>query len=157
VPTAAPGFPATYVSQIEMRGNWSNTDVWSVGQIHPSSNINLGQYLSFSGSSSAPTKFETLTYSKQSYTGQGPQNAAVRTTLNGFATNVAPVSGLSPAGLDQITFNISSIPITSSAVEFRIYFFNGTCQDGADLVSTNRGDAGAARGRGAACDCGAIA
>lgn len=97
-----------------MRANWKNTDVWSIGKIDPYSNINPGQCLSFSVTPSAPTRFETVTYSKQSYIGQGPQNASVR---------------MSPAGLDQITFNISSMPITSSAEEVRIYFFNGTGQD----------------------------
>jgi hypothetical protein len=140
----APGFSATNVSQVGMLGSWSNTDVWPVGQIGSSSSINLGQYVSLSVTPSAPTKFETLTYSKQSYLGQGPQNAAVRTSLNGFATNVASVSGLNPAGLDQITFNMSNLPIASSQVEFRIYFFNApsTGQDWADLVSTNRGGTG---------------
>jgi hypothetical protein len=76
------------------------------------------------------------------YQGQGPRNAAVRTNLDRFATNIASVSGLNPAGLDQITFNISNMPITSSQVEFRIYFFNATGQDWADLVSTNRGGTG---------------
>lgn len=142
VPPAAPGFNVTNVSQVGMIGNWNNTDVWSVGQIGPSSGINLGQYLSFTVTPSAPTKFETVTYSKQSYMGQGPRNAAVRTSLDGFATNVASVGGLNPAGLDQITFNISSMAITSSQIEFRIYFFNATGQDWADLVSTNRGGTG---------------
>jgi len=141
VQPAAPGFTATTVSQVGMLGNWNNTDVWSVGQIAPSSSIDLAQYLSFSVTPSAATKFETLTYSKQSY-GQGPHDAAVRTSLNGFATNVATVSGLNPGGLDQITFNISNLPITSSQVEFRIYFFNATGQDWANLVSTNRGGTG---------------
>jgi len=100
------------------------------------------QYLSFTVTPSAASKFETVTYSKQSYEGQGPRNAAVRTSLDGFAANVASVSGLNPGGLDQITFNISNMPITSSQVEFRIYFFNATGQDWADLVSTNRGGTG---------------
>jgi hypothetical protein len=127
-----------------MLGSWSNTDVWSVGQIGASSSINPGQYRSFTVTPSVSTKFETLTYSKQSYQGQGPRNAAVRTSVDGFAINVASVSGLNPAGLDQITFNISSIPATSSQVEFRIYFFNtpSSGQDWADLVSTNRGGTG---------------
>jgi hypothetical protein len=142
VPAAAPGLTATNVSQVGMLGNWTNTDVWSVGQIEPSTGINLGQYLSFSVTPSAPTKFETVEYSKQSYQGQGPRNAAVRTSLDGFATNVASVSGLNPGGLDQITFNISNLPTVSSQVEFRIYFFNATGQAWADVVSTNRGGTG---------------
>jgi len=138
----AAGFSATNVSQVGMLGGGGNTDVWPVGQIGPSSSTNLGQYVSITVTPSAPAKFESLTYSKQSYTGQGPRNAAVRTSLDGFATNVASVSGLNPAGFDQITFNLGSLPITSSKVEFRIYFFNATCEDWADLVSTNRGGAG---------------
>ena len=144
VPAAAPGFTATNLSEVGVLGTWNNTDVWSVGQIGPSSSINLGQYLSFTVTPSAATKFDTLTYSKQSYQGQGPQNAAVRTSLDGFATNVASVTGLNPAGLDQITFDLASLPATSSKIEFRIYFFNtpSTGQDWADLVSTNRGGTG---------------
>src|SRR5262245_8349435 len=72
----APGFSASNLSQVGMLGSWGNTDVLPLGQIGPSSSINLGQYVSVSVSPSAPTKFETLTYSKQSYLGQGPQNAA---------------------------------------------------------------------------------
>jgi hypothetical protein len=127
-----------------MLGGGGNTDVWPVGQIGPSSSINLGQYVSITVTPSVPTKFETVTYSKQSYLGQGPRNAAVRTSLDEFATNVASVSGLNPAGFDQITFNLASLPITASQVEFRIYFFNtpSTGQDWADLVSTNRSGAG---------------
>jgi hypothetical protein len=140
----AGGSNATHVSQVGMIGGGGNSDVWPVGQIGPSSNINLGQYVSVTVTPSAPIKFETLSYSKQSYLGQGPRNAAVRTSLDGFTANVANVSGLNPSGFDEIIFDLTSLPATNGQTEFRIYFFNtpATGQDWADLVSTNRGGAG---------------
>jgi hypothetical protein len=138
----AAGFSATDISQVGMLGGGGNTDVWPVGQVGPSKGANLTPYVSITVTPSSPAKFETLTYSKQSYMGQGPRNASVRTSLDGFAADVASVSGLNPAGFDQITFNLGSLPITSSKVEFRIYFLNAPGQDWADLVSTNRGGAG---------------
>jgi len=138
----AAGFSATNISQVGMLGGGGNTDVWPVGQVGPSKVTGQTQYVSITVTPSTPAKFETLTYSKQSYTGQGPRTAAVRTSLDGFTTNVALVSGLNPAGFDQITFDLGSLPITASRVEFRIYFLDATGQDWADLVSTNRGGAG---------------
>jgi hypothetical protein len=72
--------------------------------------------------------------------GQGPQSAALRTSLEGFATNVASVTGLNPGGVNQIVFDLSNLPMASGQVEFRVYYFNPPSmgQDWADLVSTNR-------------------
>ena len=110
----------------------------------PSSSINLAQYVSFQITPGVTIQYVSLSYSKQSFLGQGPRNAAVRTSLDGYATNVDSVSGLNPADFDQIVFNLGSLPPTSAPIEFRIYFFNtpSTGADWADLLSSNRGGTG---------------
>jgi hypothetical protein len=140
--SVASGFTASALSQVGF-GGWGNTDVWPVGQIGPSSSINLGEYLTFSVTPNVPTIYTSLSLTEQSYVGQGPRNAVVRTSLDGFTTNIASVTGLNPAGVNQIAFNLASLPIASGQVEFRVYYFNApsTGQDWADLVSTNRAGA----------------
>jgi hypothetical protein len=137
-------FTASELSQVGMLGGWANTDVWPVGQIGPSSSVNPGQYLTFSVTPNRATRYTSLSLSEQSYVGQGPRNAVVRTSLDGFETDAASVSGLNPAGVNQIVFNLADLPMTSGQVEFRVYFFNppSSGEDWADLVSTNRGATG---------------
>jgi hypothetical protein len=140
--SVASNVTASALSQVGF-ASWGNTDVWPVGQIGPSTSINTGQYLSFSVTPSQPTLFDSLSLTELSYVGQGPRNAVVRTSLDGFATNVATVSGLNPGGWNQIVFNLNTLPQASGRVEFRVYYFNppSTGQDWADLVSTNRAGA----------------
>ena len=145
VPAAAvaSGFTASTLSQVGMLGGWGNTDVWPVGQIGPSSSINPGQYLTFSVTPNLPTRFTSLALTEQSYVGQGPRTAAVRSSLDGFATDIATVTGLNSAGVNQIAFDLATMPIAAGQVELRVYFFNtpASGQDWADLVSTNRAGA----------------
>lgn len=89
-------------------------------------------------------QYTSLSYSKQSYLGEGPRNAAIRTSLDGFTADVDSIAGLDPGGIEQLQFDLTSLTPTASPLEFRVYFFNtpSTGLDWADLLSTGAGFTG---------------
>ena len=135
----ASSITATDLMQVNFVGGWSNTNVWPVGQIGVASpNLDPTQYVTFDVSSAMPMQYLTLSYSKNSYVGEGAQQAAVRSSIDGFANDVDSVTGLNPSGFDQIQFDLSRLPAWSGTISFRIYFYDAlvTGSDWVDLVSS---------------------
>ncbi|MCP3920429.1 MAG: hypothetical protein GY711_33290 [bacterium] len=142
--SVATSISASPITQVGL-GCWFNTNVWPLGQIGTSVVLDPNQYTTFDVVPNSTTvQYETLSYSKRSYVGEGPRQAAVRTSLDGFASDVALVTGLDPMGFEQILFDISSLPSSSGSITFRIYFFDapGMGADWADLGSSAVGDTG---------------
>ena len=139
---------ASDLSQVGFVGNWQNSNVWPVGQIGQSSPVlDETQYVTFDVIPNTPNntiQYLTLSYSRRSYTGEANQQAAVRTSLDAFASNVALVTDLSPAGVEEILFDIRSLPISSDSITFRVYFFDAptTGEDWVDLDSSANGGSG---------------
>lgn len=135
---------ASGISQMGF-GNWMNTNVWPVGQIGSASpTVDPNQYLEFEIFSIGVTEYSRLSYSRRSYTGEGNRQAAVRTSLDNFAANVATVTGLNPTGDEQISFDLSAVPPTSGMIVFRLYFYDAptTGVDWVDLLGTGAGGTG---------------
>lgn len=138
----AHGVTAGNLSQTGFEDFWSNVDVLPVGRISSSPTIDLAQYLTFSVN--GRLDLETLTYSRQSYLGSGPTGASVRSSLDGFASDVDTLLLSPAAGIQLLEFDLNSLAVFSGAVEFRIYFYGAPndLTDWADLASTARGGSG---------------
>jgi hypothetical protein len=149
--TATPLPPSNTASNVTASGlgevgleSWLNTDIFPVGRITTSPNIDLSQYLTFTVSSDAgkSVTFQSLLYDKQSYTGAGPTHASIRSSLDAFAADVETLM-VNPAGFESLVFDLSKLPPASGPVTFRIYFYGApSFTDWADLVSTGRGGNG---------------
>ncbi len=139
VASAAPGVTGSVLSQVGLENYWNNTNVWPVGQISSSPTITLGDYLTFTVSPDLgqAITFQDLTYSKRSYLGDGATEASIRSSENGFTTDIASI-GVNPVGDETLNFNLGSMSQSSDPVTFRIYFYAaGTnMSDWDDLVST---------------------
>ena len=133
---------ASSLSEAGLIASYTNTGVLPVGLITSSPTINLGQYITFSAAPTAghQLQFSDLLYDKVSYSGAGATLASLRTSIDGFATNVSQLT-LSPAGIQSLDFNLASLPIVSTQVSFRIYFYAAPVNqaDWDDLLSTDRG------------------
>jgi hypothetical protein len=118
-----------------------NTDVWPVGAVSGNS-IDTSKYLEFSVSVPAITKLKTITYTKRSYFDITSNAAAIRSSVNSFASNITQISVNAAAGTQTLVFDISSLPLIDGTVTFRIYFWGATGQDWLDLVSEAANPAG---------------
>jgi hypothetical protein len=140
---AAPNISASTLEQVGLEA-WMNTDVFPVGRITTSSNIDLTQYLAFTvGIDSGKTiNFQSLLYDKQSYAGAGPTHASIRSSLDSFAVDIETLV-VNPAGFESLNFDMSTLSAMSGPVSFRIYFYGApSFSDWADLVSTGLGGSG---------------
>ena len=139
----APNFIATSLSQTGSNNNWTNTDVWPVGQISSSPVPVPGEYLSFQMTVPAGTDFARIKYSKVAYLGNGATSATIRSSLDGFTSDISTVP-VNPNGFEELNFDLSSMPFVSGNIQFRIYFYGAPVNkaDWDDLVSTNRGGNG---------------
>jgi hypothetical protein len=139
-----PAVTATSLSQVGL-GSWVNTDALPVGQISSSSTVTLGEYLTFAVSAAGgqDIMFQNLQYDKQSYNGSGATLASLRSSLDGFATDIDTLH-VNPSGAQSLIFNLSSLPLSSGAVTFRIYFYDAPINrsDWDDLLSTASGGNG---------------
>jgi hypothetical protein len=139
----AAGVTASDLSEVGMIGDWVNTNTLPVGQFTVSPSIQLDQYVTFQITPTTAICYDSVLYSKRSYIGHGPLNASIRSSLDGFASDIATVGNLNPAGPDDINFDLSPLPATAAPVEFRIYFWNVSIGDDfADLDSSGRGRTG---------------
>lgn len=127
-------------------GGFSNTDVLPVGTIGAGSQIDPFQYLSFTvgSSTSAAIVFTDLQYSKVSYFDRGAQHASLRSSLDGFASDVSVISVNPFAGAEELLFDLSSLAPTVGPVTFQLYFYDGLDGGGdfADLGGTGSGGNG---------------
>ena len=125
---------ASVLSQVGLPCCACNTGAWPTGgPISNSPTIELSQYQTFTVEFAKPTPLSSLTYNKTSYFGNGPRNGSVRSSLDGFASDIDMVSGLPQIGKVEVVFDLSSLGKTSGPVEFRIYWWNATGFDWADL------------------------
>lgn len=142
--TTSPVLSASDLTQ-EGFGGWVNTNIWPVGQIGAASpTVDPLQYLSFEITPSVAVDLAGLTYSRNAYNGDSCRQAAVRTSLDGFATDVDVLTGLNPAGTVELVFDLSSLPPLIATTEIRIYFYDAPTAglDWADLLSTAVGGNG---------------
>ena len=100
-----------------MSGPFTNTDALPVGLFTVSPSIQLNQYVTFQITPTTTICYDSVSYSKRSYLGNGPQNASIRSSLDGFASDIATVGNLNPGGPDDINFDLSPLPATAAQVE----------------------------------------
>ncbi len=141
--TVAPNYSASNLSQAGSNNNWTNTDVWPVGQISSSPTPVAGEYLEFQVTVPAGTDLARVQYSKLAYLGNGATTASIRSSLDGFTSDISVIP-VNPIGFEELSFDLSAMPIVSGAVTLRIYFYGAPVNkaDWDDLVSTNRGGNG---------------
>ena len=137
--TVASGIGASDLTQTGFEDFWSNTSVWPVGRISSSPTIVLSQYVTFT--LTGQFSLETLSYDGQSYFGDGPRFASVRSSADGFAADVALQPVDPAAGIRTIIFDLSALQNISGALEIRLYFYGSPSDltDWMDLASSERG------------------
>jgi hypothetical protein len=142
IPLAA-AFVADNVTASPLRevgmGAFTNANVLPVGYAARSTEINLSSYVTFTVGSrnGAPLQFTSVIYDKLSYIGVAARNASIRSSVDGFASDIAVLTGLNQNGSQSLTFDISSLRPVAGPVTFRIYFWNATGNDWDDVASTN--------------------
>jgi large repetitive protein len=133
-----PGVTASSLSQIGAPFITQNNGVWPVGNNLSTPALNPNNYLTFTVNLPTPTTLNRLVYTKLSYFGNGPRWATIRTSVNGFSSDLSTVS-VSPSGQQTLNFNLSALAPVMGSITFRIYFYGATSDgDWADLVSTAR-------------------
>ncbi len=140
----APGLTISDLTQTGFTG-WGNTNRWPVGQLAIASpTVDLTRYVSFSVDAASAVTYTSLTYSRFSYLGDGNRAAALRSSVDAFATDLAVVTGLIPDGMQQIDFDLTGVAPTVGPVEFRLYFYDAPVagMDWVDLLSTAAGGSG---------------
>ena len=137
----APGYAASVLTQTGYLG-YTNTNVWPLGLISNSATIVTSQYVQFTLTVPSGTAMNRVEYTKQSYFGTAATAAAIRSSLDGFAANIATIP-VNPAGDQNLVFDISSLSGISGAITFRIYFWGAPSEsDFCDLKSTAAGGTG---------------
>ncbi|HRW75698.1 MAG TPA: Calx-beta domain-containing protein, partial [Saprospiraceae bacterium] len=136
---ASPGISGGDLSQVGF-GVFGNGNVWPVGLITNSPVVPVGNYLTFALSTANAIQLTTIQYDKFSYFGDGPSLASVRSSLDGFAMDIATVP-VNPVGGQSIVFDVSGMAPISGAVTFRIYFYAAPTgnTDWCDLMSSATG------------------
>jgi hypothetical protein len=142
--TAEPGVTASALTQVWPE-EWSNTNVWPVGRVASSATVPLGEYVEFTVSPQAGNaiSFGDLFYDKASYNGLGATVASIRSSVDGYATDISVV-GVNPAGPEALHFDLSGMRPVSGATTFRIYFYGAPADrsDWDDLVGSAAGGHG---------------
>ena len=130
---------ASPLSEVGM-GAFTNANVLPVGYAARSPEINLGSYVTFTVGSTngAPLQFTSVAYDKLSYNGVAARNASIRSSVDGFSSDIALLTGLNQNGFQTLAFDISSLRPVVGPVTFRIYFWNATGNDWDDVASSNR-------------------
>jgi large repetitive protein len=102
----------------------TNTNLWPIFW-SGNSTIDPSQYLSFTVSTAASDfgDFSSLTVSFYEWV-SGTSDVAVRTSLDGFTTNVGGVQTLADSGVADVSFDLTSLPLAAGTTEFRIYLFD---------------------------------
>ena len=119
----ASGVTASPLSQTGVTNQFFGLDdVWPVGDDY-TGDLNPNRYLTFSATFSSATLLTELTYYKYSYYGNGPRKASIRTSLDGFATDISTID-VNPSGFADLRFNLLSLPLLNGTVSFRIYFYD---------------------------------
>jgi len=131
------GYSATALSQVGSNNSWTNTNVWPVGQISSSTVPVAGEYVEFTINVPVGTDFARVTYDKESYLNDGPTMASIRSSLDGFTSNINTIP-VNQSGVQSLSFDLGSMPFVSGGVTFRIYFYGAPTNKGdwADLVSS---------------------
>jgi hypothetical protein len=140
VTTVAVGFQASSLSLVGMTGS-TNTDVWPV-PADADVSINTSKYLEFSVTAPAGTRFNALNYTKRSYNNVTCSYGAVRSSLDGYASNISQVRINQSANTQTSSFYLGNMPLVSGSITFRIYFWGAYSPDWMDLVSTAADPAG---------------
>jgi hypothetical protein len=135
--SVASGYSATSLLQHGMELGWISDNVLSVGRISSSPTIVLGDYLEFAVTVPAGTDFARLQYSKLAPAGSGGTFASIRSSLDGFASDIS-ILNINSSGFEELIFNLSGMPFASGSVTFRIYFWGAPTNltDWDNLVST---------------------
>ena len=139
----APGVSATGLSQVGLENYWNNNNVWSVGRITSSATALTTNYLTFTATFAGGKDIATLTYSKRSYLGNGATFASVRSSVDGFASDISMIP-VNPGGNQLLKFDLTSLPMITGSITFRIYFWGAPVMlsDWDDLVSSASGGTG---------------
>uniref|UniRef100_UPI0035664C44 beta strand repeat-containing protein n=1 Tax=Lutibacter sp. TaxID=1925666 RepID=UPI0035664C44 len=125
-----------------------NTDVLPVGQITSSPIAQLDSYLEFDVTpSTSSLSLDRMQYSRRSYYGTASSLASIRSSLDGFTSDISLISVNSSIvypQTEELIFNLTSLPAITENITFRIYFFGATSNfsDWDDLASTNAGGNG---------------
>jgi hypothetical protein len=135
----APGLAASDLTQTGFEDFWENSGVWPVGRISDSPTIVLSQYVTFT--LTGQFSLDTLSYDGLSYLNAGPTFASVRSSLDGFAADVASQPVDPSSGVRTLSFDISALQNISGALEMRLYFYGSPSDltDWMDLASSERG------------------
>ncbi len=139
-PSSLPsGFSASDLTLVYPE-SWCNTGIWSVGRITSSPTIVTTEYVTFSLTVPPSTDFSHLTYHKYSHVGKGPTMAAIRSSLDGFTTDIVTIP-VNPVGGQLLNFNLKTLPFVSGTITFRIYFYGASMDraDWADLIGSGFG------------------
>ncbi|HND51288.1 MAG TPA: Ig-like domain-containing protein, partial [Pirellulaceae bacterium] len=102
----------------------TNTNDWPV-YWYSATALDPNQYLTFSLTlpGANQTDLSRLTLSFQEWV-TGTSNVAVRTSVDGFATNIGGVQTLADVGSADLQFDLTALPWLAGTVTFRIYLFD---------------------------------
>ncbi len=130
---------ASALTQTLSEGEWNNANRWPVGRTL-SGDLNTDVYLTFTVEADAGFALDLtlLEYDKQSYSDFGATSASVRSSLDGFASDIDMIAVTPTARRELLAFDLSALPLIEGAVEFRIYFYSAvqSLADWTDLVSS---------------------
>jgi hypothetical protein len=137
-----PSVTASTLTQNIPQG-WLNTNVWPVPVLN-GNGTNLNNFLSFTVTpTGVPIQFDSLNYTYRSYR-TGLNGASIRSSLDGFANDVASLSLIPGSTTQTFSLNLSSLAPVNAPITFRLFFspVTGSQTDWADLVSNASGGQG---------------
>lgn len=116
---SAPGFSSSSMSIVGLpNGTFSNhfyTSGWSAG-------VDLGKYFTVTLSATAPFTLDKMLFSVES-TSSASATVAVRSNLNGFATDIDSFTWASAStDVTNGDFDLASLGLLSAPLELRFYF-----------------------------------
>jgi len=137
--TGRPGVTASDLTQTGFEDFWENSGVWPVGRISNAATVDPAQFVSFS--LTGQFDLDSLTYDALSYLNAGPTEASVRSSLDGFASDLDTLMLDSSSGFHFLVFDISALQNISGDLEIRLYLYGSPADltDWADLASSERG------------------
>lgn len=123
---------------------WINSNRLPHGLIPSSGTPLLTRYVEFGVSSALEFSPTSVEYSKRSYLGTGAQSASIRSSLDGYATNIDTIIVNPAQNIELLSFDLTSLGANTGTITFRVYFYNAVTNDTdwADLLGTAAGGTG---------------
>ncbi|TXC78816.1 HYR domain-containing protein [Luteibaculum oceani] len=120
--------------------NQYNYHVKPVGPVSQSSTVDVSQYVEFTVSLNEFTALASLAFQKYSYFQQGGTVSSIRSSVDGFASDIDQIA-TNPAFGQILEYDLSSLGTVKGSITFRLYFWGGS-GDWMDIVSSYYGGIG---------------